>query len=856
MNSPTDPHRLPRSAIPRRYDLRMAPDLDQCTFEGSVDIQLEVGESVSELVLNAVDLEISRATLVSEDGTRLAGTVHYQTDLQRAVVTLDKPCPKGAAVLHMEFTGILNDQLHGFYRSTFVDVDGAEQVIATTQFEATDARRAFPGWDEPDLKAVFGVTLVAPDHLAVFSNGPEQSRVPAGPGKVAVTFSDTIPISTYLVAFVIGDFEATDPVDVDGVAVRIVAPRGKLHLTDYARDAAVFCLRYFRSYYDIPYPGEKIDHLAVPDFAFGAMENLGCIIYRETALLTDPKVATTAELGRILDVIAHELAHMWFGDLVTMKWWNGIWLNEAFASFMEMKAADAMRPEWKRWLSFAGLERPWAYGVDCLATTRPVEFDVRSPSEANEMFDALTYGKGSAALRMMEQYLGEATFRTGVGAYLRSHAYGNTDTADLWESLDQASGEPVGEIMNTWILQGGYPLLEVGEEGEGVRITQRRHLKIPDADPTRWQIPCQLRGETDRGPFGQKTLLADRQSVVRLAGPPAWITANAGGHGFYRVAYSDRLSESLINRLHHLDDLERFCLVDDAWALVESGELDASSYLEMAAAYREETEFTIWSAVLGGLGAMHHHLISEGDQHRFSTLVMDLLNPTLTRLGWNPRPDESDLTRQLRGLTLGSAGRLAGHPDYVAHSREWFERWQSDPQRVDPEVAEACLFTVAARGDDSTYERLFTLYKNQDSPQEKLRLLRSLTFVETEGAVDATIEAALDGNIRSQDAAWVMGWLFRRKHTGSYAWSRAQQVWADLVSSAPPMTVRYLVDGVHLLSHPPIADQVMAFLSEVNLPEAEKATAQALERLRAYVLLRESQTANLASYLGKHPPVI
>ncbi len=844
-----DPYRLPRSVIPRRYDLRIEPDLEQFTFGGSVEIQLEVGNPVTEMVLNAVDLEIAEATVMRPDGTRLTGAVHYQTDLQRAVIVLDHPCPSGAATLTMTFTGTLNDQLHGFYRSFFTDVDGARQVIATTQFEATDARRAFPCWDEPDRKAVFGVTLVVPDHLAAFSNGPQVSRIPAGPGTVAVTFADTISMSTYLLAFVIGDLQATAAVDVEGVDVRIVAPRGKLHLTGYALEAAVFCLRYFRSYYGIPYPGDKIDHLAVPDFAFGAMENLGCIIYRETALLTDPDVATTAELSRILDVVAHELAHMWFGDLVTMKWWNGIWLNEAFASFMEMKAAHAMRPEWKRWLSFAGLERPWAYGVDCLATTRPVEFEVHSPAEANEMFDALTYGKGSAALRMLEQYLGEETFRAGVGDYLRAHAYGNTDTADLWGNLDRASGQPVGEIMDTWIQQGGYPLLEVEDGDRGIDLTQRRHLKIPAADHTRWRIPAQVRGEAEGGAFHIRTLVTDRQSAVPMDTPPAWITANAGGHGFYRVAYSARLQEALLTRLDQLDDLERFCLIDDAWALVESGEMPASSYLGMATAYREETEFVIWSAMLGGLGAMHHHLVTEDDQARFSTLAMELLAPTLTRLGWAPGPDDSDLTRQLRGLVLGSAGRLARHPDYVARSEEWFHKWLSDPRRVDPEVAEACLFTVAAHGDDHTYERLFSLYGNQDSPQEKLRLLRSLTFVETEAAVDATLGAVLDRTIRSQDAAWVVGWLFRRKRTGPYAWDRARQVWTELVSSLPPMTARYLVDSVHLLSHPQVADRVITFLSELHLPEAEKAAAQARERLSAYVLLRESQTPALASYL-------
>ena len=848
--SQPNPHRLPRSVIPSRYDLQIEPDFEQFTFAGAVRIEVDISRPVDEMVLNAIELDITSATLTVGEETVRGGAVEYQTDLERAVISFDETAPVGSGVLCLDFTGILNDQLHGFYRSTFTDVDGQSQVIATTQFEATDARRAFPCWDEPDFKAVFGITLVVPDHLMAVSNSPETSRSDAGEGKVAITYADTISMSTYLVAFVIGDFEATAEVDVDGVAVRVVAPRGKLHLTGYALECAAFCLRYFRSYYGIPYPGDKIDHLAIPDFAFGAMENLGCITYRETALLTDPDTATTSELIRILDVIAHELAHMWFGDLVTMRWWNGIWLNEAFASFMEMKAAEAMRPEWKRWLSFAGGERPWAYGVDSLASTRPVEFKVDSPEEAHEMFDALTYGKGSAVLRMLEQYIGEETFREGVGSYLRAHAYGNTDTSDLWESLDEASGEPVGQIMDTWIFQGGYPLLEVTGGPGGLEIGQRRHLRIPREDPTRWRIPMQLRGSAGSGSFHGKVLVSDRQANVEVDSPIEWVTANGGGHGFYRVGYSAPLLDGLLNRIHDLDELERFCLIDDTWALVESGDVSAASYLRLANVYRQETEFVIWSAVLGGLGAMHHHLVGESEQAGFGRLTMGLIEPTLERLGWDPHPDETDLTRQLRGLVLGSAGRLVRHPEYVTRSRELFEVWLSDPARIDPEVAQACLFTVAALGDDDTYQRLFSLYEATESPQEKVRLLRSLTFVETEGSIDATLQAVLDQRIRNQDSAWVVGWLFRRKHIGPYAWRRAQEVWDRIVSSVPPMTVRFLIDSV-LLSQPEVADEVGAFLSEVRLPHAEKATTQALERLRAYVLLRERESAPLAAYLAR-----
>ena len=357
---PTNPFRLPRHAVPTRYELVLQPDLEAAVFSGTASIDLSVTEPTSELVLNAAELSISQASLTTADGDEVPATVTLDEKLERAHVTLSRQIEAGDHRLTMSFDGVLNDQLRGFYRSTYTDVTGVEQVIATTQFEAADARRAFPCWDEPDFKATFAITLVVPDHLLAVSNAQEVSRSPAGPGRVAVSFAETMKMSTYIVAFVVGPFEATDPVDVGGVPLRIVAPVGKGHLTDFALEASAACLRYLSDYYGIPYPGDKVDMIAIPDFAFGAMENLGAITYRETALLIDPATTGLTEQRRILDVIAHELAHMWFGDLVTMGWWEGIWLNEAFASFMEMKTTSSLRPEWNRWLSFAvdpGAER-------------------------------------------------------------------------------------------------------------------------------------------------------------------------------------------------------------------------------------------------------------------------------------------------------------------------------------------------------------------------------------------------------------------------------------------------------------------------------------------------------------------
>ncbi|MEN8114471.1 MAG: M1 family metallopeptidase, partial [Actinomycetota bacterium] len=399
-------YRLPRTVLPSHYDLTLTPDLAAATFGGHVIIDVEVVEPVSEIILNTAELTLHAAVLFNEAGERLEAAMATDEESERSTLTLPSTGGTGAWKLEISFDGMLNDDLRGFYRSVYTDPDGDEKTIATTQMEATEARRAFPCWDEPDLKATFGVTLVVDDGLTAISNAAEVERSDAGDGKVAVRFADTMKMSTYLVAFIVGELDVTDTVDVDGIPLRIAFPPGKGHLTDFALDVAAHSLRYYAEYYDIPYPGDKMDKIAIPDFAWGAMENVGAVTYRETALLVDVQKATQTEMARIAEIIAHEIAHMWFGDLVTMKWWNGIWLNEAFATFASMKCVDAYRPDWKVWLTFGG-DRVHSMETDALAATRSIEFPVASPEEANAMFDSLTYEKGASILRMLEQYLGE-----------------------------------------------------------------------------------------------------------------------------------------------------------------------------------------------------------------------------------------------------------------------------------------------------------------------------------------------------------------------------------------------------------------------------------------------------------------
>ncbi|OFW77493.1 MAG: hypothetical protein A2Z48_09175, partial [Actinobacteria bacterium RBG_19FT_COMBO_70_19] len=577
-------YRLPRGAVPTRYDLVLEPDLDAATFVGAEDIALEVREPLDELILNAAELQIDAGWLTGPDGARVALTdVRLDEEVERAHLLLERALEPGTWTLHLEFRGTLNDRMRGFYRSTYPDDDGVQRVIATTQFESTDARRAFPCWDEPDLKAVFGVTLVVREDLLAISNEVEIGREAIGDGRVRLRFADTMPMSTYLVAFVVGPLEATEPVDADGVPLRIVHVPGRGHLTDFALEIGAFALRFFTDYYGIPYPGGKLDMVALPDFAQGAMENLGCITYREIALLADPAQATQPELQGIADTVAHEIAHMWFGDLVTMRWWNGIWLNEAFATFMELVCVDAFRPEWDRW-ALQARSRSVAFDIDALRSTRPIEYPVRSPNDANGMFDTLTYIKGASVLRMLERYLGADRFRDGIRRYLTQHTHGNTETSDLWDALEAATGEPVRAIMDSWIWQGGFPLVTARAEDGRVHLEQQRFRFDGAADDTRWLAPLLVRHGAELDAALEPVLVRpEGVSIEHAPGLPAVV--NAGGHGFVRVRYDGALRERLTSSLEQLSPIERYQLVDDAWAATLAGASSAAEFCDVARAF-------------------------------------------------------------------------------------------------------------------------------------------------------------------------------------------------------------------------------------------------------------------------------
>jgi puromycin-sensitive aminopeptidase len=832
-------YRLPRTVIPSHYALALTPDLAGATFGGHVVIDIDVAEAISEIVLNTAELTLHAAVLLNDVGLRLEATAESDEDAERTMLTVASNLEPGPWKLEISFDGILNDDLRGFYRSVYTDPDGNEKTIATTQFEATEARRAFPCWDEPDLKATFGVTLVVDDGLTTISNGAEIGREPAGDGRVAVRFADTMKMSTYLVAFIVGELGVTDTVDVDGIPLRIAFPPGKGHLTDFALDIAAFSLRYYAEYYDIPYPGGKMDKIAIPDFAWGAMENLGAVTYRETALLVDVHKATQNEMMRVAEVIAHEIAHMWFGDLVTMKWWNGIWLNEAFATFAAMKCVDAYRPDWKVWLTFSA-DRVHSMETDALEATRPIEFPVASPEEANAMFDSLTYEKGASILRMLEQYLGEEAFRLGVSNYLKENAYGNTGGEDLWSALEEASGEPVMEIMDTWIFQGGFPRLRVEGEPGTYTLTQEQFRYLGDGDQ-QWKLPVLLRSSE-----GDQRLLLSEESATIDAGDD--LVVNAGGDGFYRVAYSPELRAGIRRRLSSLTGEERYATVSDAWADVLKGGADAADYLTLVGELGEENEVDVWQRILGGLGELDR-IASSDVRPALQGFVRDLVSDKADKMGWSPDEGEDDRNRKLRGALIAALGNLGDDRATQRQARLVHEEVRLGEGAVDPEVAEAALSIVAANGDIDDFERFLTISDESDTPQEVVKYLRAAAVVPDRAGSEKLFRMVLDGDIRRQDAFWVIAIMFGHRENGPRVWELMKENWDDLLDRMPPATGRRILDLLPNRSEPEIAEDIEAWLADHPIKGGEKYADQQIELLKVRVGLREREATRLGDAL-------
>jgi aminopeptidase N len=845
--------RLPEVATPENYKLTFAPDLDKAKFEADETIAIRVLKSTSEITLNAVDIDFHDVTVISGGATQKA-KVTPEKDKEMVVLTVEKPLAAGSATVHITYTGILNDEMRGLY----LGKDDKGRKYAASQFEATDARRAFPSFDEPDYKATFDITAVADKDQVAISNYKVVSDTP-GPGdKHTVKFATTAKMSSYLAALVVGNFEYIEG-SVDGIPIRVYSTPGKKEMGKFALDAAEYIVGYYDKYFGIKYPYGKLDLIGLPDFSAGAMENVGCITFREVILLIDEKQGSIDLKKTIASVTAHEIAHMWFGDLVTMKWWDDIWLNEGFATWMETKPVQKWKPEWNYNLDDVS-GTGGTLNVDSLANTRPIHQAAETPAQIQELFDGIAYGKAASVLRMLEAYLGEETFRAGVNAYLKEHQYANSTADDFWDTQARTSHKPVDKIMPTWVKQPGAPIVNVKAQCSGnstsVTLTQQRYYvdraKFEAASDQLWQIPLCLKGSAS-GDKAKCELMTKKEETFTLQGCSTWVLTNASATGYYRTGYSPDAVRALASDAEtKLTPAERIALQNDIWASVRVGREPVGDYLAFVQGLQSDRNRAVLEDVLVRLNYIGQYLVSNSDRDAYRTWLRQYLAPAMKEVGYEPKPGESDEQRTLRSRLFGALGYDARDPEILEQARKIADKALDDPASVDREMAGSAFGLAALNGDSAFYDRVMAAMKNPKSPEEYYMYLFTLPSFSDQKLLQRTLEFAISPDVRSQDALGVITSVMGNPAGQQLAWDFVRQHWAEIEKAGGPFASAQVVGATSVFCDAGSRDQVTEFFTAHKVAAAERTYKQSIERINNCADLKSQQESQLASWLGQH----
>jgi len=894
--------RLPASISPLAYDLWLHPDLTTFTFAGKVTIEIQVTEPTSALWLHALELDINHVELVAGTETMSPTSTFFYAENEFFVMHWPSILKAATYKLTLAFNGTLTDQLAGFYRSSYYNDAGELKWIATTQFEATDARRAFPCFDEPVKKANFTLSMTIDPALNALGNMPSLAPVILESGLKFVQFIPSVKMSTYLVAFIVSDFVSIENQTASGITVRVWAPAEKISQAYVALDAGVKIIAHYETYFGVPYPLPKQDMVAIPDFAAGAMENWGLITYRETALLYDPLESSSADQQRVVVVVAHELAHQWFGNLVTMDWWSGLWLNEGFASYVEYVGTDFRRPEWDMWAQFTYSSRLGALDMDSSLSSHPVLQDVGNPSEISELFDAISYDKGASLIRMMVHFLGEDVFLAGLNLYLNAHRFGNANSADLWNAMSNATtmlgrrhdeagwrgpvavatdanaaalttsaapvvraGIDVNSIMNLWTLQMGYPCITITDEGSGkLSAKQNRFIATGASAPTpeyKWDVS--IATVTDSGLTSEQWLNrgADFVSIdYTSASAESWIKVDANETGFYRVNYPSHLWDALDRAFQRQDarlgDPDRMGLLDDAFALAGAGLLPLTQALNMTRGLASETSPWVWTVGINHLVTLDYLLRTQSDYSLFNKYVAKLLAVSYQTVGWNTTTGEH--TTQILRASILSASTRWGIADAREVAMAKFKAFMADPVGgfIPADLRDAIYTVGAAEGGEAVWLFLWNRYQNTKVQAEARRCLRALSFTREPYLLTRLLSYSLDPTlIRAQDTITVVTWVSNNIIGESMAWEFVQDKWdtfyarygtssfqfAGLLNA---VTRHFRTTGAH--------DDVTRFFEGKELGSGKRALAQALEVIDRNVQWLQTNYDPVVAWLRQH----
>jgi len=853
--------RLPQTALPENYQLTLSPDFSRDKFSGDETIRVRLLQPSSQIILNSAEIDFQDASISIGSLTQKAA-VTLDAPKEMATLTVEKPLAPGIVLIHIKYTGTLNNQLRGFY----LGKDDHGQKYALTQFESTDARRAFPCFDEPGFKATFDISIITDRGLTAISNAPAVSDTP-GPaeGQHTLGFAPTRKMSAYLVAFAVGNFEYIEG-SADGIPIRVYSMPGKRNLSRYGLEVAELCLHYFDQYFGVKYPYGKLDLIGVGDFSAGAMENVGLITSREALLQTDEQHASLSEKKIIAIVISHEIAHQWFGDLVTPKWWDDVWLNEGFATWAESKPLDDWKPEWHFLIDEVGRgnieSTVGAMNVDSLASTRAIHQPADTPDQITELFDGIAYGKAGAVLRMLEAYLGPETFRAGVNEYVKLYAEANATSDDFWVTLARVSHKPVDQIMATFVNQPGIPVIGVNFRCSGastiVTLNQQRYFYdralFNSSHEELWKVPVCMRTETasqagNRAPRCE--LLTRKEDTFTLPGCSSWLLANGGGNGFYRTSYAPEALQALARSAEsQLTPIERLILLEDTWASVRVGRSSVPDYLTLAKGLQDESSAGVLGVALAQLVNIDRSLVTENDRAAYQAWVRGFLQPIARRIGWQNRPGDDEDRRDLRPALMRALGLLGNDPDTIAEARALAERALSDPASVDRDLAGAALVVTAHTADAAFYNRVRTALSHARTPAEYYIYFFALASFGNPQLLQRTLEFAISSDVRSQDALRLVSLVMLNPSGETLAWNFVQSHWPQLENIGGAFASGEILTSTGTFCDARLKDQVNDFFTAHN-GAGTRTFRQSMEKINECVDLKTQQAAPLASWLAR-----
>ncbi|MCV0392390.1 MAG: M1 family metallopeptidase [Nitrosopumilus sp.] len=813
---------------PINYNLTFEPNLKKFTFKGIESVSVICKNSTNKIILDCAELKIKSCHIIYGD-KKIKSTTKTSDEKEELQIILSEKI-KGKATINLEFQGILNDRLLGFYRSKYTQ-NGKTKYLATTQFEAADARRAFPCWDKPEAKATFEISIIADNKFTAISNMPVKSKKKIQ-NKTLYTFFKTPIVSTYLIYLGVGEFEYLTG-KVGKIQIRVITTKGNKSKGKFSLDLGKKLLTSYEKYFGIKYPLPKLDLIAVPDFAAGAMENWGAITFRETILLYDPKTSSTKTKQFIAEVISHEIAHQWFGNLVTMKWWNDLWLNESFATFMATKFVDKYYPDWDLWNQFVEDAMNVAMELDSLKTTHPIDVKVNSPAEIREIFDAISYDKGGCVLRMLEHYVGEPNFQKGLKKYLSDFKYKNAKGQDLWDAIGAASKMPVSSMVNTWLKQPGFPLVEINQDGNNLHLKQKRYLLEDDKKFRKgiWSIPLSIGLEKEIS----KKLFSTKSLSLKLPKNTLGFVANYGRKGFYRVKYDEGilLDLKMLVDEKRIPAIDRWAIQNDLFSLCVSGDEQIRNYLDFSDAYLDEDSYLASVNVAHNLASLYFRAFDEKFVEDIRSYTLNYIKKLLHNLGWEPRKSDKHTDALLRSFVIFTLGKM-DDDEVTDEALRRYDKFLKYPSSLSPDLISPICSIAAWNGNAKTHAQLTKLYKTSKTMEEKLRFLGAMCAFKDQKLLIKTLNFSQTPEVRSQNMQLPIIQVAANPYGKQVLWPWLKKNWTKLnkkVGHGNPLFNR-IVASISSVADDSMENEIKSFFKKNPTPGTERTQAQTLERIR------------------------